>query len=1088
MAFNFQQMNRRCAIILVIILQSIITFGQGIVISEVYGGGGSESPAFKNDYIELYNPGTESVTMSNWSVQYASYNGSTWQVGSFSGVIAPKSFFLVQCGGGPAGATLPVVPDATNTISMSATRGKVAICNNTIALSGANPTGSSIIDKVGYGSATGFETAPTPALTPTTSAERKAFSTSTSSSMAAGGNDHESGNGYDTDDNSTDFVILSSPEPQNSSSNPEPAGGVSGPTLSYSPPAINFGSVILGNELTSYYILTGQNLEGDVNLSYSGDVDFSISKSVNGPFSSSLVFSTAELASPDTVFVHFNPGSAGTRSGSIIHTSMNFAGADGVNLSGNGLVPGALSFNFDNCSSNLTDFTAFSVTGAQVWACTNFGHNTSDPSMDSPYGVQMNGFSGSNNVNEDWLISPQIPISADMNKYPLMSFWNRTRFNGTPLTLKVSSNYSGVGSPANATWMDLPASFAAENSDIWTHTENVDLSAFRGQNIFVAFVYTSTASDGARWTLDDISFFSSDTPPPPQLSATPLALNFGYKAPGSTNISSISLSGQHLTTDVSLSANGPFAISSDSINFSQNLSIPASLINQTQVFVRFIPQSTNQNYSGFVSASSSGLDPIFVILSGNTFDPANTLDVVAWNIEWFSGPNGPGNDLLQEMNALEVLTNLNADIYACPEIVDTLAFKYLADELGSPGEYGYYISKYASAVPNEFSPTYGDAQKLGFIYRKSVISPTNVSALFYTSDVNASAYNYWASGRFPLMMETMTTINGITYPVSYILIHAKAQNSANAYERRKNASLLLKGYLDSLKANERFIILGDYNDDLDQTIAAPGESSPFYPASSYSDLMNDSLNYKAVTLPLSLSNQKSTVGYNDVIDHAIVSNELGLDYIANSAKIVTEVNDWIPNFGSTTSDHYPVMTSYVFSQSPLPVHFLKIAASALGNQAIIKWSANNASDCQKFIIQKSFDGLNWQKLGEAECLNERNKTDYEFPDISFQKNYSYYRVVAVDVDGAENVSKVAYLHGGAFDKEMSIYPNPALNQIQLINAPTFYTYSLFNSFGSLLLENKNTGNYIDLSSMPSGLYILQVNYPGGTKSLKLIKN
>lgn len=334
----------------------------------------------------------------------------------------------------------------------------------------------------------------------------------------------------------------------------------------------------------------------------------------------------------------------------------------------------------------------------------------------------------------------------------------------------------------------------------------------------------------------------------------------------------------------------------------------------------------------------------------------------------------------------------------------------------------------------------------------------------------------------------MTTINGITYPVAYILIHAKAQNSANAYERRKNASLLLKGYLDSLKANERFIILGDYNDDLDQTIAAPGESSPFYPASSYSDLVNDSLNYKAVTLPLSLSNQKSTVGYNDVIDHAIVSNELGLEYIANSAKIITEVNDWIPNYGSTTSDHYPVMTSYSFSQSPLPVRFIKIAASANGTQAIIKWSVNNAIDCQSFTVEKSLDGISWQKLGETNCLNERNKAHYEFPDVTFNKKTSYYRVVATDVDGAENVSKIAYLHGDGFEQEISLYPNPALNQTQLVNAPSFYTYSIYNSFGSLLLENKNTGDNIDLSSMPSGMYILQVSYLGGTKSLKLVKN
>src|SRR6516225_8888957 len=51
-----------------------------IVISQVYGGGGNSGAKYKNDFIEVFNRGTTAVSLSGWSVQYASASGSSWQV------------------------------------------------------------------------------------------------------------------------------------------------------------------------------------------------------------------------------------------------------------------------------------------------------------------------------------------------------------------------------------------------------------------------------------------------------------------------------------------------------------------------------------------------------------------------------------------------------------------------------------------------------------------------------------------------------------------------------------------------------------------------------------------------------------------------------------------------------------------------------------------------------------------------------------------------------------------------------------------------------------------------------------------------
>jgi hypothetical protein len=51
-----------------------------------------------------------------------------------------------------------------------------------------------------------------------------------------------------------------------------------------------------------------------------------------------------------------------------------------------------------------------------------------------------------------------------------------------------------------------------------------------------------------------------------------------------------------------------------------------------------------------------------------------------------------------------------------------------------------------------------------------------------------------------------------------------------------------------------------------------------------------------------------------MIDHTLASNEVMADYVANSASVLRPA--WIPDFGGTTSDHYPVLSRYDFNERP----------------------------------------------------------------------------------------------------------------------------------------------------------------------------
>jgi uncharacterized protein (TIGR03437 family) len=181
-----------------------------VVISQVYGGGGNSGALYKNDFIELFNRGNTIVELSGWSVQQNAVSDTdAWSVTPLCAVgpclLAPGKYFLVQEAAGAGGTQNLPAPGAMGTINLSSTTAKVAVVSSTTPLAGACPSGTSILDVVGYGSIAAtanfcFEgSGPAPAPSNTTADLRKA------------------GGCTDTNDNAADFLV-SAPFPRNSSS------------------------------------------------------------------------------------------------------------------------------------------------------------------------------------------------------------------------------------------------------------------------------------------------------------------------------------------------------------------------------------------------------------------------------------------------------------------------------------------------------------------------------------------------------------------------------------------------------------------------------------------------------------------------------------------------------------------------------------------------------------------------------------------------------------------------------------------------------------------------------------------------------
>jgi hypothetical protein len=244
-------------VLLLALLAALVLFpsaarasASGVVVSQIYGGGGNAGATFRNDYVELFNAGSGAVDLSGWTVQYATAAGTTWQTTALSGTIAPGHYSLVQlASNADVGAALPPA-DATGTTNLGGTSGKIAVVRGTAALScgasaGTCSVASLVEDLVGYGSASDFEGAGSAASLSNSSAAVRANDGCT-----------------DTGDNAADFAAAA-PTPRNSASPVRSCAGAPSPgspgsvsvdldvasilSVSLDRPSLSFGTFTVGD-------------------------------------------------------------------------------------------------------------------------------------------------------------------------------------------------------------------------------------------------------------------------------------------------------------------------------------------------------------------------------------------------------------------------------------------------------------------------------------------------------------------------------------------------------------------------------------------------------------------------------------------------------------------------------------------------------------------------------------------------------------------------------------------------------------------------------------------------------------------------
>jgi len=192
--------------------------------------------------------------------------------------------------------------------------------------------------------------------------------------------------------------------------------------------------------------------------------------------------------------------------------------------------------------------------------------------------------------------------------------------------------------------------------------------------------------------------------------------------------------------------------------------------------------------------------------------------------------------------------------------------------------------------------------------------------------------------------------------------------------------------------------------------------------------------------------------------------------------------------GSVTSNAISTWSPFAMGSvvSVLPVKWLSVIGNVSGSSnATINWIVQEQNVAQ-YEVQKSTDGRSFSNIGSV-ASRGNGQNSYSFTDAAALTGTGYYRIRQIDVDGRSSLSAVVKL-GGKNEKAVSVYPVPARSTVVVTVPQTLVTTNatLFDNTGkqirTILLTN--TASTIDVSDLPSGIYVLR--FTNGSTS-KLVK-
>ncbi|MSQ78604.1 MAG: T9SS type A sorting domain-containing protein [Flavobacteriaceae bacterium] len=199
-------------------------------------------------------------------------------------------------------------------------------------------------------------------------------------------------------------------------------------------------------------------------------------------------------------------------------------------------------------------------------------------------------------------------------------------------------------------------------------------------------------------------------------------------------------------------------------------------------------------------------------------------------------------------------------------------------------------------------------------------------------------------------------------------------------------------------------------------------------------------------------------------------------------------NNTVANNGDNPITHFSTWT-FGDQSEPLPLSLIRFIANANGETNLIAWTTAAEVNMDKYEVQRSIDGRNYETVATVKARNISGSNTYTATDASKAPS-TYYRLNMLEADGSSSFSQTV-LVSQAGKSVVNIYPIPVSNvlNIEPLSATEYTTVKLMGMNGAIIGSYSfNRLQSIDMSQLAAGMYLLQIENSAGVNVMKVLKN
>ena len=120
----------------------------------------------------------------------------------------------------------------------------------------------------------------------------------------------------------------------------------------------------------------------------------------------------------------------------------------------------------------------------------------------------------------------------------------------------------------------------------------------------------------------------------------------------------------------------------------------------------------------------------------------------------------------------------------------------------------------------------------------------------------------------------------------------------------------------------------------------------------------------------------------------------------------------------------------ISTNNTLPLDLEYMYAQKTGKKVKIVWETSDELQMKKYAIERSFDGVTFEQIGEVEAKGQSGKQVYEEIDHFPSPGDNYYRIKMISLEDQSQFSQIATVHF-APEVEVEIFPNPVVDKFQI---------------------------------------------------------